>query len=251
MAIDTLRGQRFSFESDESDSEWFEAVHAVHQRMLLEMDLSAIEKLDAARAREAVTVAARQLVTQQFPSLLGDDRERVIRRVIDEAIGFGPVQALLDDDSVSEVMVNAPDEVYFERDGVIVHSSLRFRDSMHIMRIIERIIAPLGRRVDESSPYVDARLPDGSRVNIVIPPLVPRSPTMTIRKFRREKFKIADLVAIGTLTDPIAAFLKACVKQRLNIVISGGTGTGKTTLLNALSAYVPETRAHHHDRRPD
>ena len=241
MAIDTVRGQRFSFDSDESDSEWFEAVHAVHQRMLMEMDLSAIEKLDASRAREAVTVGARQLVTQQFPSLLGDDRERVIRRVIDEAIGFGPVQALLDDDSVSEVMVNAPDEIYFERDGVIIHSPLRFRDNMHIMRIIERIIAPLGRRVDESSPYVDARLPDGSRVNIVIPPLVPRSPTMTIRKFRREKFKIADLVAIGTLTDPIAQFLRACVKQRLNIVISGGTGTGKTTLLNALSAYVPET----------
>ena len=241
MAIDTVRGQRFSFDSDESDSEWFEAVHAVHQRMLMEMDLSAIEKLDASRAREAVTVGARQLVTQQFPSLLGDDRERVIRRVIDEAIGFGPVQALLDDDSVSEVMVNAPDEIYFERDGVIIHSPLRFRDNMHIMRIIERIIAPLGRRVDESSPYVDARLPDGSRVNIVIPPLVPRSPTMTIRKFRREKFKIADLVAIGTLTDPIAAFLRACVKQRLNIVISGGTGPGKTTLLNALSAYVPET----------
>ena len=241
MAIDTVRGQRFSFDSDESDSEWFEAVHAVHQRMLMEMDLSAIEKLDASRAREAVTVAARQLVTQQFPSLLGDDRERVIRRVIDEAIGFGPVQGLLDDDTVSEVMVNAPDEIYFERDGVIIHSPLRFRDNMHIMRIIERIIAPLGRRVDESSPYVDARLPDGSRVNIVIPPLVPRSPTITIRKFRREKFKIADLVAIGTLTEPIAQFLRACVKQRLNIVISGGTGTGKTTLLNALSAYVPES----------
>ena len=141
-----------------------------------------------------MTVAARQLVTQQFPSLLGDDRERVIKRVIDEAIGFGPMQALLDDDDVSEVMVNAPDEVYFERDGVIYHSALRFRDNQHIMRIIERIIAPLGRRVDESSPYVDARLPDGSRVNIVIPPLVPRSPTMTIRKFRREKYKMADLV---------------------------------------------------------
>ena len=241
MVIETARNQRFSVEDEAADSEWFDAIHTIHQRMLMEMDLSAIEKMDRGRAREAVTVAARQLVTQQFSALLGDDRERVIKRVIDEAIGFGPVQALLDDDDVSEVMVNAPDEVYFERDGVLNHSGLRFRDNQHIMRIIERIIAPLGRRVDESSPYVDARLPDGSRVNIVIPPLVPRSPTMTIRKFRREKYKMADLVAVGTLTDHIAEFLKASVKQRLNVVISGGTGTGKTTLLNALSAYIPDT----------
>src|SRR6185295_1364976 len=122
-----------------------------HQRMLLEMDLTAVEKLDRTRAREAISVAARQLVIQQFPGLLGDDRERVIKRVIDEAVGMGPIQGLLDDDDISEVMVNAPDEVYFERSGVIHHSKLRFRDSPHIMRIIERIIAPLGRRVDESS----------------------------------------------------------------------------------------------------
>jgi pilus assembly protein CpaF len=241
MAIDTLRNSRFSFDEEDAEGEWFEAVHAVHQKMLMEMDLSAVEKMDSGRAREAVTVAARQLVTQQFPALLGDDRERVINRVIDEAVGFGPIQGLLDDDNVSEVMVNAPEEVYYEKDGVLNHSSLRFRDNQHIMRIIERIIAPLGRRVDESSPYVDARLPDGSRVNIVIPPLVPRSPTMTIRKFRREKYKMAELISVGTLTAPIGEFLKACVKQRLNVVISGGTGTGKTTLLNALSAYIPES----------
>ncbi len=241
MAIDTARERRFAFDDSQGDDELFAAVHTVHQKMLMEMDLSAIEKLDAARAREAVTVAARQLVTQLFPALLGDEREGVIKRVIDEAIGFGPIEGLLDDDSVSEVMVNAPEEVFFERDGVIYLSPLRFRDNGHIMRIVERIIAPLGRRVDESSPYVDARLPDGSRVNIVIPPLVPRSPTMTIRKFRREKYKIADLLANGTMTEPIAEFLRACVQQRLNIVISGGTGTGKTTLLNALSAYVPNS----------
>ncbi len=241
MAIDTAREKRFAFDDGSGDGEWFEAVHAVHQKMLMEMDLSAIEKLDTARAREAVMVAARQLVTQLFPALLGDDRERVIKRVIDEAIGFGPIESLLDDDSVSEMMVNAPEEIFFEREGVIYLSPLRFRDNMHIMRIVERIIAPLGRRVDESSPYVDARLPDGSRVNIVIPPLVPRSPTMTIRKFRREKYKIADLVGNGTMTETIAQFLRSCVQQRLNIVISGGTGTGKTTLLNALSANVPDS----------
>src|SRR5205085_3516020 len=117
-------------------------------------------------------------------SLLGDDRERVIKRVIDEAIGYGPVQILIDDDTISEVMVNAPEEVYFERDGVIYRSPLKFKDTAHVMRIIELIVAPLGRRVDESMPYVDARLPDGSRVNVIIPPLSPRSPTMTVRKFR-------------------------------------------------------------------
>jgi pilus assembly protein CpaF len=245
MAIDgrtreQFRIERIEFDTAEHDEEWFEAVHQVHQRMIQEMDLAAIEKLDAVRAREAVSVASRQLVTELFPSLLGDDRERVIKRAIDEAIGYGPVQTLIDDDSVSEVMVNAPEEVYFERDGVIYRSPLKFRDNQHVMRIIERIVAPLGRRVDESVPFVDARLPDGSRVNVIIPPLSPRSPTMTIRKFRREKFKMAELIANGTITEGLAEFLKACVQQRLNIVISGGTGTGKTTLLNALSAYVPD-----------
>jgi pilus assembly protein CpaF len=205
------------------------------------MDMKSIERLDDARAREAVTVGARQMVTQTYPSLLGDDRERVIKRVIDEAVGYGPIQALIEDDSVSEVMVNAPEEIYYERDGMLYLSSLKFKDGAHIMRIIERIIAPLGRRVDESSPYVDARLPDGSRVNIVIPPLIPRSPTVTIRKFRREKFKIDDLIANGTMLEDIANFLQTCVRQRLNIVISGGTGTGKTTLLNALSAAIPNS----------
>jgi pilus assembly protein CpaF len=238
VAIDALE-RRFNTDGD-GDGEWFEAVHQIHQHMLREMDLKAIERLDASRAREAVTVAARQMVTQELPALLGDDRERVIRRVIEEAIGYGPIEPLIDDDAVSEIMVNAPDEIFFERDGVIHRSPLRFKDTQHIMRIVERIISPLGRRVDESSPYVDARLPDGSRVNVVIPPLVPRSPTITIRKFRREKFKIADLVANGTMTASMAEFLRICVRQRLNIVISGGTGTGKTTLLNALSANIPD-----------
>ncbi len=246
MAIDARareiwRNQRLAMDDADGDGEWFEAVHAVHQRMLQELDLGAIEKLDTGRAREAVTVAARQLVTQEFPSLLGDDRERVIKRVIDEAIGFGPIQPIIEDDTISEVMVNAADEIYYERDGMIYRSPLKFRDNQHIMRIVERIIAPLGRRVDESAPYVDARLPDGSRVNIIIPPLVPRSPTMTIRKFRREKYKVEDLVKNGTMSKELGEFLRACVGQRLNIVISGGTGTGKTTLLNALSAYVPNT----------
>jgi pilus assembly protein CpaF len=222
-----------------NETDWTDVVQLVHLRLLQEMDLAAVEKLDPARARDAVGSAARQLVSQTYPSLLGDDRELIIRRVTDEAIGFGPLEPLLQDPTISEVMVNAPDEVYFERDGIIYLAPCRFRDTNHIMRIVERIIAPLGRRIDESSPYVDARLPDGSRVNVVIPPLVPKSPVLTIRKFSPDRFHAEDLVAIGTLTRGVADFLHACVQQRLDIVISGGTGSGKTTLLNAVSEFIP------------
>jgi pilus assembly protein CpaF len=240
MAIDTKFVSANGASANQmGDGDWTDIVQTIHLRLLQEMDLAAVQKLDAARARDAVAGAARQLVTQLHPSLLGDDRELVIRRVTEEAIGFGPLEPLLQDPTVSEVMVNAPDEVYFERDGIIYLAPYRFRDTGHIMRIIERIIAPLGRRVDESSPYVDARLPDGSRVNVIIPPLVPKSPVLTIRKFSPDRFHVEDLVGIGTLTRGTADFLHACVQQRLDIVISGGTGTGKTTLLNAISEFIP------------
>jgi pilus assembly protein CpaF len=239
MAIDVSKVNGNGTTYMEATPDWADLVFAVHQRLLQDMDLSAVEKLDHERAREAVAGAAKTLVTQMHPSLMGDDREYVIQRVIDEAVNFGPIQPLLDDPSISEVMVNAHDEVYFEKDGVIFVAPYRFRDSTHIMRIVERIIAPLGRRVDESSPYVDARLPDGSRVNVVIPPLVPKSPILTIRKFRPDKYRVDELVQIGTLSESMGEFFRACVTQRLNIVISGGTGTGKTTLLNAVSQYIP------------
>ncbi|HXK34630.1 MAG TPA: CpaF family protein [Dehalococcoidia bacterium] len=228
---DGLRGQ--------DGPDWGEVVHQLHTRLLQDMDAAALEKLEPARARSAVEAAARQLLAQLHPGILGDDREEIVTRVINEAIGFGPIDPLLADLSISEVMVNAPDEVYYERDGVIHAAPARFRDNAHIMRIVERIIAPLGRRVDESSPYVDARLPDGSRVNVVIPPVVPNSPVVTIRKFRPDKYRVLDLVNNDTMTQPMADFFQACVQQRMNIVISGGTGTGKTTLLNAISEFIP------------
>jgi len=213
----------------------FDLVFAVHQHLLREMDLQAVEKLNPERAREAVERSARAIMGEIAPSVYGEEKERIVRRVVDEAIALGPIEPLLADPSISEVMVNAPDEVFYERDGVIYLSDVRFRDRVHIMRII----APLGRRVDESSPYVDARLPDGSRVNVIIPPLVPKSPVLTIRKFRPDRYTMADLVANETLTEQLADFLQACVSLRLNTVISGGAGTGKTTLLNAVSAYIP------------
>ncbi len=223
------------------DAEQSHLVQRIHQQLIQEIDLAALAKQAPEKAREAVEATVRSLVNELGDGLYGETKESVLRAVLDEAVGLGPIQTLVDDPSISEVMVNAPDEVYFERDGVIYLSPLNFRDDAHIMRIVDRIIAPLGRRIDESSPYVDARLADGSRVNVVIPPLIPRSPTLTIRKFRPDRHTVEDLVANGTLTEWLVDFLRACVRLRLNIVISGGSGTGKTTLLNALSTFLPSS----------
>jgi pilus assembly protein CpaF len=223
------------------DEDYSELAMQVHKRLLQELDVAAVARLDHESARAAVESAARSILTATAPGLLGEQREQVIRRVVDEAVDLGPLEPLLRDTTISEVMVNAPDEVYYERDGVITESKVHFQDADHILRIVDRILAPLGRRVDESSPYVDARLPDGSRVNVIIPPLIPRSPTVTIRKFRPDKYTMDDLIANQTLTSPLARFLEACVHMRLNIIISGGSGTGKTTLLNALSGAIPFT----------
>ncbi|MPZ50178.1 MAG: ATP-binding cassette domain-containing protein [Dehalococcoidia bacterium] len=176
-----------------------------------------------------------------MPGVVGFSRDELIAAVCDEILGFGPIEPLLQDAGVSEVMVNSPDTVYFEKDGRLYLSPIRFRDNSHITRIIERILAPLGRRVDESSPMVDARLPDGSRVNIIVPPVSPKSPTVTIRKFRADKMTMDDLIGVGSMTHELSDFLRACVQGRLNTIISGGTGSGKTTLLNALSGFIPDT----------
>jgi pilus assembly protein CpaF len=213
-----------------------EAVHARIIRAINESDLSGIDK---ERARVLVEQAARRLITEEFPRVVGDRKEEVVRAVVDEVTGLGPIEDLVRDPSVSEIMVNGPAEVYFEREGIIQESDIRFRDNAHLMRVIDRITTAIGRHVDEASPMVDARLDDGSRVNVIIPPLVPHSPVLTIRKFRQDLFSMDELVQAGTLSPEMAVFLEGCVKAKLNIVISGGTGTGKTTLLNALSAYIP------------
>jgi pilus assembly protein CpaF len=191
-------------------------------------------------ARTAVAQAARHVLTLEAPEIFGLARDEVIGAVVDEVLGLGPIEPLLRDPTVSEVMVNAPDQVFIERSGRLQRSSARFRDNAHIMRIAERIVSRIGRRVDESSPMVDARLPDGSRVNIIIPPVAPRSPTITIRKFKADKMKLEDIVSLGSLTPEAAAFLRASVHVRRNIIVSGGTGSGKTTLLNALSGAIPD-----------
>ncbi len=172
-----------------------------------------------------------------------DMKKHLFHEIVDEFTGFGPIQPLLDDPDVSEVMVNGPKKVFIERSGRVTKSGVTFDDDDHVMRIIDRIILPLGRRVDADSPTVDARLPDGSRVNAVIRPVSIDGPCITIRKFKKDKLQVDDLIKFGSLTKNMGEFLRACVVAHLNIVVSGGTGSGKTTLLNVLSSFIPE-----HDR---
>ena len=167
-------------------------------------------------------------------------REQVFHDVTDNLMGYGPIQPLLDDPEVTEVMVNAYNSVYIERNGRLEKTGVQFDDDAHVLRVIERIVLPLGRRIDADSPAVDARLTDGSRVNAIVPPVALDGPSLTIRKFSKERLGIQDLINFGSLTEPMAEFLEACVKAHLNIVISGGTGSGKTTLLNILSGFIPK-----------
>lgn len=168
------------------------------------------------------------------------EKQKLISEIIDETVGFGPINQLIHDESVSEIMVNGPNHVYVEKKGKLVLCDVTFKDDHHVMRVIEKIVAPLGRRIDESSPMVDARLPNGSRVNVIIPPLALNGPTITIRKFSERPFTVKDLINFGTMTPDVAMLLKACVEARLNIVVSGGTGSGKTTTLNVISSFIPE-----------
>ena len=171
--------------------------------------------------------------------LTRDERRQLTREITDDILGYGPLDPLLRDDTVTEVMVNAFDRVYVERAGKIERTPVSFVDNAHLLRIIDKIVSQVGRRIDEASPMVDARLPDGSRVNAIIPPLALRGPTLTIRKFSRDPYTMNDLISFGTISAESAQFLAACVRGKLNILISGGTGTGKTTTLNAMSAFVP------------
>src|SRR5581483_8304009 len=212
----------------------------LHEKLVKQMDLSKLAGLERGEVRRHVEEAARTLLAAEEVALARDERARLIDEVADEVLGLGPLEPLLEDPTITEIMVNKPNQVYFERGGVLCLSDRQFRDTDHIMRIIEKIVAPIGRRIDEASPMVDARLADGSRVNCIIPPLAVDSPTITIRKFARDPFTVDDLVGFGSLTREMAQFLRACVAARLNIVIAGGTGSGKTTLLNVLSSFIPE-----------
>ena len=208
----------------------------IHQKIVDELgsvDLDRRQLEEAVTRISSLTMDAEPVLVPRF------ERTRIISEIIDEVLGLGPIEPLLKDDSVTEVMVNRFNQVYVERNGLLTLTDVHFRDDVHVMHIIEKIVSPMGRRIDESSPMVDARLPDGSRVNAIIPPLALTGPALTIRKFSRDPFKINDLIEMETLTQEMADLLKACVEGKLNIVISGGTGSGKTTTLNVLSSFIP------------
>ena len=182
----------------------------------------------------------RKVLDAETAPLTMDERKMLAQQLRDDLLGYGPLQPLLDDTTLTEIMVNGLDPIYVERDGKIEETDIRFNSMTHLRRVIDRIVGRVGRRIDESSPMVDARLPDGSRVNAIIPPLAVDGAVLTIRLFSKEPFTMDDLVGIGTLTEPTATFLQTCIEGRLNLIVSGGTGTGKTTLLNALSSFIPE-----------
>jgi pilus assembly protein CpaF len=198
------------------------------------------EQLQFGNHGEFVKQRLNEVYVQTKISLPEDLRKQIFNDILDEVTGFGPIQSLLDDPDISEVMVNGPKKVFVEKSGKVTKSPVTFDDDDHVLRVIDRIILPLGRRVDADTPTVDARLPDGSRVNAVIRPVSIDGPSITIRKFKKDKLSIQQLIDYGSLTPQMAEFIRACVLAHLNIVISGGTGSGKTTLLNVLSSYIQE-----------
>ncbi len=211
----------------------------VHQQLLADTDLQDLQKMTREQLLERIGVMTSEKARQSHFTLTARMRQHLLSEVFSEVRGFGPIQALLDDDSVSEVMVNGPKRIFVERKGKVEEVERQFIDDSHVMRIINKIIAPLGRRLDESMPMVDARLPDGSRVNAIIPPVSVTGPCITIRKFSSEPFTTDDLIGFGTMTEAMCEFLRACVEARLNIIVAGGTGSGKTTSLNVLSSMIP------------
>jgi len=214
-------------------------LESVHRRLLAELS-TVVDTDDEASVRFTLERIFNETLAQENIPLSRTERNQLFEQIVADILGLGPIEPFLADDSVTEILVNGPDQVFIERNGILQATDVHFRDAQHVMRIIDRIVMPLGRRVDESSPMVDARLPDGSRVNIVIPPLSLVGPCISIRKFAKNVFSAEDLIRTGTISQEMIEFLEASVRARLNIVVSGGTSTGKTTLLNVLSNFLPD-----------
>ncbi|HEY6225453.1 MAG TPA: CpaF family protein, partial [Gemmatimonadales bacterium] len=212
----------------------------VHRRILERLNLSNLDKLERDEVVSAIAKVVQDMVAQeQLPLNLGE-RDQLVRQVVDEIFGLGPLETLMQDPDVADILVNTYDQVIVERHGKLLHTDVRFQDDRHLLQVIDRIVSAVGRRIDDSSPMVDARLPDGSRVNAIIPPLAIDGPHLSIRKFKRDALSGDDLVRLESITPAMVQVLQGIVKARLNILISGGTGAGKTTLLNILSSFIPE-----------
>jgi pilus assembly protein CpaF len=222
--------------------EYFELKTRIHDRLLDLIDLSAIETLDSDVLKSQIRILVERILGEGNirVALNLSERARLFTEIQDEVVGFGPLEPFLKDPSVSDILVNTYNQIYVEKFGKLEHTGARFKDDAHLMKIIDKIVSFIGRRVDESSPMVDARLPDGSRVNAIIPPLAVDGPLLSIRRFAVNPLELKDLIMLKTLTPEIAEIMKGIVKAKLNVLISGGTGSGKTTLLNVLSRFIPE-----------
>jgi pilus assembly protein CpaF len=221
--------------------EYFDLKSRVHDRLLDIIDLSVIDKLERDELEFQIRQVVERILKEESHTLPLNlkEREKIFTEILDEVLGYGPLEPLLKDHTVSDILVNTYKDIYVERAGKIEATDARFKDDDHLMRIIDKIVSSVGRRIDESSPMVDARLPDGSRVNAIIPPLALDGPILSIRRFAVNPLELDDLIGFQTLTPEIADLLKGIVKSRLNVIISGGTGSGKTTLLNVLSRFIP------------
>src|SRR3982074_3045316 len=228
---------------DRSGKSFEELKRIIHGKLVDKLDLSRVSDLAGDTLRREIRLVVERLCDTENPLLNRVERERLIDEVLDETFGFGPLEALLKDPTVSDILVNGPHKVYVERRGKLEKTDVKFRDNEHLLQIIDRIVSKVGRRVDETSPMVDARLPDGSRVNAIISPLALDGASVSIRRFGANPLKLEDLLNYKAFTPEMAMLMEACIKARLNILISGGTGCGKTTLLNTLSSFIP------HDER--
>ncbi|MDD5670199.1 MAG: ATPase, T2SS/T4P/T4SS family, partial [Candidatus Omnitrophica bacterium] len=213
----------------------------MHQELIQRIDLSSLFKLERDKAREEIRKILEALLNEKKVPLNRAEEKKLLQEVEDETFGLGPLEPLLADSTVSDILVNNAKQVFVERFGKLELTDIVFRDEAHLRQIIERIVSRVGRRIDESMPMVDARLPDGSRVNAIIPPLALNGSSLSIRRFRKDPLKIRDLVQLETINEEMAKILELNVKARFNIIISGGTGSGKTTLLNVLSGFIPNT----------
>src|SRR5271166_5252428 len=234
-----LTGSMTSLTDRQGAKSFEELKRLIHGKLVDKLDLSRVSDLEGDTLRREIRLVVERLCDTENPLLNRMERERLIDEVLDETFGFGPLEVLLKDPTITDILVNGPHKVYVERRGKLEKADIKFRDYDHLLQLIDRIVSKIGRRVDETSPMVDARLPDGSRVNAIIPPLALDGPSMSIRRFGANPLKLEDLLNYKAFTPEMAMLMEAAIKARLNILISGGTGCGKTTLLNTLSAFIP------------
>jgi pilus assembly protein CpaF len=225
-------------DQDQQLRRWLDLKTRLHERLLEELNLSAIERVAKADLRREVAAIVNEMLTKDATALNAKEFNQLIDELLDEVLGLGPLEPLLKDPTVTDILVNTHERVFVERNGVLTETPVQFKDERHLLRIIDRIVSAVGRRVDESQPWVDARLADGSRINAIIPPCALDGPLLSVRKFARDPLTMERLIDNGALTEAMATLLRAIIKARLNLLISGGTGSGKTTLLNAVSRYV-------------